>query len=419
MLVYFFRLIGASKLQNLPIIEVYNSYSDYLRGHFGLLKQITIGIDAANIRLGGGITHLAEILGGVDIHALNIEKIIVWAGKKTAAQLPSYFWLQKIVPPQLNGHLPDRVFWQAFRLSDAAREQGCDILLIPGGSYVGNFKPVVTISQNLLPFEWTEIVRNKSIFTAIKMMILRQVQRFSFRRSDGIIFLTQYAKDRVLSVIGDIPALTTVIHHGLNHQLDRTPKSQRSIDDYSFEEPLNIIYVSNIDVYKHQIEVVEAIYQLRQKGFPLSLTMVGPAISGYLKRLNEVLDQRDPQRSWARYLGQVPYRELPAYYQMADIGLFASSCETFGIILLEKMSAGLPIACSRKSAMPEILKDTGVYFDPNNVLDIEITLERFITQVQLRSNKSALSFQESKNYQWEKCAQETFSFVSQIARKAS
>ena len=405
------------KLQSLPIIEVYNGLLDYLRGHFGLLKQITIGIDAANIRLGGGVTHLSEILAGVDIHALNIGKIIVWAGKKTVEQLPSYPWLQKISPPPLDGNLFSRAFWQAFRLSSAAKAQHCDVLLVPGGSYVGNFKPVVTISQNLLPFEWTEIVRNQSIFSTIKMLILRKVQSYSFRRSDGVIFLTQYAKDRVLSVVGNICALTTVIHHGFNRRFDRAPKPQRPMNDYSFDEPLNILYVSNIDAYKHQTEVVEAIDQLRQKGFPISLTMIGPAIPRYLSQLNSVLDRRDPQHAWAKYLGQVPYEDLPAYYQKADIGLFASSCETFGIILLEKMSAGLPVACSSKSAMPEILKDTGVYFDPDNVIDIELTLERFISQEQLRADKSAASFIESKNYQWVKCAQETFAFVANIARK--
>ena len=114
----------------------------------------------------------------------------------------------------------------------------------------------------------------------------------------------------------------------------------------------------------------------------------------------------------------MPYGDLPSYYQQADIGLFASSCETFGIILLEKMSAGLPIACSNKSAMPEILKESGVYFDPDNALDIELTLERFISQEHLRAEKSALSFRESKKYEWAKCAQETFNFVSQITRKA-
>jgi len=389
-----------------------------LRGHFGLLKQITIGIDAANIRLGGGITHLAEILNSVDVDSLKIQKMIVWAGQKTLDQLPNFPWLEKICPPNLNGALISRAFWQVFCLSDAARSKQCDVLLVPGGSYLGNFKPVVTMSQNLLPFEWTEIIRHQSILISLKMLILRQVQGFSFKRSNGVIFLTQYAKERVLSVIGKMNAPLIVIHHGFNHGFDRKPKTQQPLNQYSQTNPLNILYVSNIDVYKHQVEVVEAIFQLRQKGFPISLTLIGPAVPGYLQQLNATLDRCDPERQWAQYLGQVPYDDLPSYYQQADIGLFASSCETFGIILLEKMSAGLPIACSNKSAMPEILKESGVYFDPDNALDIELTLERFISQEHLRTEKSALSFRESKKYEWAKCAQETFNFVSQIARKA-
>lgn len=388
-----------------------------MRGYFGLQKHITIGIDAANIRLGGGITHLAEILDGVDVQALGIDKVIVWSSKKTAAQLPHYSWLHKITPPQLEGNLLSRVFWQSFRLSNAAYEQGCDVLLVPGGSYVGSFRPVVTMSQNLLPFEWTEIVRNQSLLTTIKMLLLRYVQARSFRRSDGVIFLTEYAKNRVLSVIGHLQARMTVIYHGFNHQFDQAPKQQKAIGDYSLDLPFHILYVSNIDVYKHQIEVVEAVHQLRKQGLPVKLTLIGPATPKYLKKLNQALDWHDPQRSWAQYLGQKAYTDLPFYYQRADIGLFASSCETFGITLLEKMSAGLPIACSNKSAMPEILKDGGVYFDPDDALDIELTLGRFIAQKELRQEKSAMSFSESSKYQWAQCAQETFAFIANIARK--
>jgi hypothetical protein len=162
---------ASSGFKSLPIIEVYNVLSDYLRGHFGLLKQITIGIDAANIRLGGGITHLAEILNSVDVDSLKIQKMIVWAGQKTLDQLPNFPWLEKICPPNLNGALISRAFWQVFCLSDAARSRQCDVLLVPGGSYLGNFKPVVTMSQNLLPFEWTEIIRHQSVLISLACIL--------------------------------------------------------------------------------------------------------------------------------------------------------------------------------------------------------------------------------------------------------
>ena len=61
--------------------------------------------------------------------------------------------------------------------------------------------------------------------------------------------------------------------------------------------------------------------------------------------------------------GEIPYKELHQQYQQADIGVFASSCENMPNILLETMASGLPIACSKKGPIPEVLGKDGVYFD--------------------------------------------------------
>ena len=66
----------------------------------------------------------------------------------------------------------------------------------------------------------------------------------------------------------------------------------------------------------------------------------------------------------------IPYHELHSEYKDADLGVFASSCENLPIILIEKMASGLPIACSNKGPMPEVLGSAGVYFDPENSYEI-------------------------------------------------
>ena len=52
------------------------------------------------------------------------------------------------------------------------------------------------------------------------------------------------------------------------------------------------------------------------------------------------------------------------------MGIFASSCESSSCVLIENMASGLPIACSNRGPMPEVLKDGGVYFDPEKPIDI-------------------------------------------------
>ena len=158
-------------------------------------KSISIGIDASNIRQGGGITHLSQLLRHANPDLSNIARVIVWSNQKTLDQLPNKPWLDKQKHKLLEGNLFSRICWQIFVLESQLIEFACDLLFVPGGSYTVRFKPIVTMNQNLLPFEWSEILRYKFSLMAVKLIFLRIVQKFSFQRSDGIIFLSKYAKN--------------------------------------------------------------------------------------------------------------------------------------------------------------------------------------------------------------------------------
>jgi glycosyltransferase involved in cell wall biosynthesis len=103
------------------------------------------------------------------------------------------------------------------------------------------------------------------------------VQSFTFRRSDGVIFLTDYARSVVLKVTGKISGLTCVIGHGVSKRFYAESKTQKSIEEYSVANPFQIIYVSTVDAYKHQLPVIEAMQVLRGRGYPVKLTMIGSA----------------------------------------------------------------------------------------------------------------------------------------------
>ena len=75
------------------------------------------------------------------------------------------------------------------------------------------------------------------------------------------------------------------------------------------------------------------------------------------------------------------------------------------------MAAGAPTACSNMSAMPEILEDAGIYFDPLSSDSIFLALSTLIHSPELRSEKSQKSYELAKQFSWEKCTDETFSFL--------
>ena len=379
-------------------------------------KGIGIGIDATNIQAGGGVTHLVELLRALEPTSIGIERVVVWGGKSTLSALDDRSWLTKRNPSAQNNGLIRRTLWQRYRLSQAARDEGCDVLFVPGGSYSGNFYPVVTMSQNLLPFEMKELLRFGWSLVTLRLLLLQLRQSRSFRQTDGVIFLTTYARDVVLSVTGELRGQASIIPHGLNPRFICAPKRQRAIANYNEARPYRVLYVSIINQYKHQWHVVEAVAALRKQGFPVVLDLVGPAYPPALKRLNSTILREDSDHRWVQYHGAIPFNELHHQYAQADLGLFASSCENMPIILLEFMAAGLPIACSNKGPMPEVLGTAGVYFNPENSQDIARALLTLVESTDLRSKLAQVAFERTQQYSWKRCADETFRFLADIAK---
>lgn len=375
-----------------------------------------LGIDASNIRAGGGVTHLVELLRAADPPAHGIDKVVVWAGSRTLSRIEEQGWLSKRHEPLLDKSLFHRVFWHRFRLRKRLQKANCDLLLVPGGSDASGFRPMIAMSQNLLPFEWRELRRFGWSATTVKWLLLRLVQSRTFRKADGVIFLSRYARDAVLRVVRNLHGQEAIVSHGVNRRFRIAPRPQRHPGAFTFRNPCRVLYVSAVEVYKHQWNVAEGVAQLRSKGVPIVLDLVGPPGSG-TRRLKDALMRFDPDAAFIRHRGEADYDTLHTLYAEADVAVFASSCETFGLILTESMSAGLPIACSNRSGLSEILGDAGVYFDPESASEIAGAIGRLAESPVMRNEKAEAAFHRAQAFCWERCANETFAFAISTIRK--
>lgn len=274
------------------------------------------------------------------------------------------------------------------------------------------------MSRNLLPFEWDEARRYGMSWQLLRNVLLRWSQSRAFRKADGLIFLTEYARSMVQEQVKDMKGRSTIIPHGVDTRFFRPVRCQKPMKAYSWNEPLRCLYVSIVDVYKHQWHVAEAVATLRREGIPVVLDLVGPAYPPALRRLRRVIRRVDPQEEFIRYQGPVPYSELSRCYHDADLFVFASSCENMPNILLEAMASGLPIASSGCGPMPEILGDSGVYFDHEDPVAIARALHVLVENPGLREHCAVLAQQRARQYSWDRCAKETLSFLVEVARRS-
>ena len=380
-----------------------------------------LAIDASNIRQGGGITHLSQLLCVVDPFNAGISQVTIWASRATLAQLPSKPWLKKISPAWTEAGLLKRILGQQILLRREMSRSGCNALFSPGGTLPFLLKiPAVTMSQNMLPFEPLEAIRfGRWSWMRLKMWLLRRAQVRSFQSASGVIFLTEYARKVVAKWVSSLEEKSVIVPHGIERRFSMEPRQQKLASELSLHEPLTILYVSILMPYKHQIEVARAISELRQRGFPIQARFLGSDWGRYGKQLKKTLQSLDPASEYLVWPGGVPYADLHHEYAAADMFVFASSCENLPNILIEAMAAGLPIACSDRGPMQEVLGNSGIYFDPENPGSIAQALIALIENVTLREQLAQSAWMASQKYSWERCARETFAFIAAITSQHS
>jgi len=374
-----------------------------------------IGVDASNIREGGGVVHLQKILEHVDLLKCGIDKVVVWGGGNTIDKLPSRSGIELKNMRVLNNDIARRLLWQQGELYNLANNN-CDILFVPGGSYLGGFRPYVTMFQNMQVFDAKER-RRENFKEWLRIRMLQTVQTLTFKRASGLICLSEYASNYLCQHYPLLFDKTKVqlIPHGTEHfkNYDSMTRSESSNDS----QILKILYVSTVKQYKHQWNLIDAVGALMNEGIELELHLVGGGDVGALQKMKQAIKRNHTCSKKIIYHGSLPYEETLEWFKKVDMFVFPSTCENMPVVLLEAMTFGLPILSSDRGPMPEVLKDSGLYFNPESVTSIKNSLRYIIKNPKLRKHLGEKAKQYSLEYSWNKCADETFVFLHSVYGK--
>ncbi len=369
---------------------------------------LTIGIDASRNRSGGAIAHLIGILSVGDPASFGISEVHVWAYQRLLDVIPERPWLIKHNPVALEQSILMQLWWQRFVFPTEVKLTACQIVLNTDAGTISTVRPAVTISQDMLSYEPGVIELFGISKARLRLIFLRYMQNRSLRAADGAIFLTRYAAKVIQQSCGNLPAIAYI-----SHGVGSTFKQSQQVNDWpeAGVRPISCIYVSNAEMYKHQWVVVEAISQLRKRGNNLTLKLVGGGKGPAQRLLQDAIAVSDQGGKFVEQLAFLPQQELPDHLAQADLFIFASSCENMPITLVEAMAVGLPIACSNRGPMPEVLADGGVYFNPTDAQSIAGAIEQIIESPALRLQIAQRAKTLSQQYSWKRCADETWAFV--------
>jgi glycosyltransferase involved in cell wall biosynthesis len=377
---------------------------------------IKLAIDVSRGRSGGAQAHIIGFLGEANPLFFGIVEVHIWAYSTLLEKLPDREWLVKHSDPKLEESLLTQILWQKYVLPKLIKKNKCDILLSTDAGTVMVYHPSVVMSRDMLPFERSEIKRYKSILPWLRLFILRFIQIRSLKKADGALFLTKYASDVIQTWSGPIKNFRIIPHGvGVNFKNNTRKHSWPKTGSRS----IRCLYISNTAMYKHQWHVAEAFYLLRKAGYLVEIEFVGGGNGFSNKLLNEKLERLDPKGTFTKRVEFVAHESLPDKLASADLFVFASSCENMPNTLVEAMSCGLPIACSNLGPMPEVLRDGGVYFHPEDPKSIRDAVLSIIDNQELREKSAKKALIYAAEYSWKRCSAETLQYLVDTYNKAS
>lgn len=374
-----------------------------------------IVVNALSAKSGGGQVYLVNLLRRVARERM-IDVIVLCAPSE--ADLFTQESVRTIPCEWAGKNLLQRILWERFALRELLEKLTADVYLAPGGT-LGTFSfPLrcksVVMFRNMLPFNSIERKRYPLGYIRSRLWVQKYLQKKSFERADLVIVLSHYAQELIHQLMPDCSKKTVVITHGLDDRF-RCNETTRTKPTWVPHE--YVLYVSILDFYKAQVEVVKSWARLRAvRDTPEKLLLIGPENPAYAKHVRHTISSLGLEKE-VMIMGHVPHEELPAIYQHAKINIFASSCENCPHILLEALGSGRPVLCSQYPPMPEFAEKAAVYFDPYNSEELADLLIRYLDDQQWLTDMGKSSLRQSKKFRLDELICQTWETLRSLINR--
>ncbi len=284
-------------------------------------------------------------------------------------------------------------------------KKNIDMLFFPSGIIypkgLTNIKTISTIydlQHEYFPENFSE---NQIIFR-------RQNYKYTALNSDYIIAISNYTKKTIVEKYNINLDKINVIY------LDAV-KSNEDISNISIELPKQFIFYPAAPwPHKNHKFLVEVLNNLKNKFPNLHLVFTGVTKNKKLKEEIDILINKYNLSDKVLFLGFVSDAKLCSIYKKADILVFPSSFEGFGIPIIEAFKYKVPVIAARNSSISEIVGDAGLLFETNNKEECKKYIERILTDENLREELIEKGLKRAQDFSWRKTAEQTLAVFENI-----
>ncbi len=302
------------------------------------------------------------------LYSPSVKKAIEFAGKEKALTITP----ERSIDRCFSSLWRSGKMWRRFESDQLNLFHGLSNEL-PRGIHNINIPAVVTIHDLI-------VMRHPEFYPFVDRKIYVSKFKYCSKHAHKIIATSEQTKKDIMQFLGVDENKIQVVYQACNPVF---------YDDVSVEEKMRVIQayhlpkeymlmVGTIEERKNLLNVVTAI---DRKKIDVPLVVVGKA-TPYLKKVKDYISRHAVSNVFVHH--NVPGEDLPALYQMADVFLYPSRFEGFGIPVLEALASGTPVITTEQGCFNEVGGPCSVYVDPYNPDSVGNAMEKVLSNKSLQ-----------------------------------
>jgi glycosyltransferase involved in cell wall biosynthesis len=356
---------------------------------------------------------------GVNNYLYNLIKNMIVNGKADEISLihyeksddPIYSKVNDIIIPEKPLKLTS-----ALGIPQAVKNADIDILHVPVHWYnqitpfVFNrkIKKVLTV-HDLTPILFPEMHTRETNLT------WRSSFKFIKNKTNIMICVSESTKTDCVKLLNIPEKRLRVIPLSADEQY-KPLKNKKQIHDelkqeYNIDFPF-ILFVGTLEKRKNVPTLIKSFYKLKKSKVDHKLVVVGGKGWKYTK-IFDLIEELNLKNE-VIFTDYVSDEYLVKLYNAADLFVYPSLYEGFGLPPLEAMACGCPVITSNTSSLPEVVGDAGIMIDPNDINSLTESMLKILTNNQLREEMSKKSLERAKMFSWKKTAKETWNVYEDV-----
>jgi alpha-1,3-rhamnosyl/mannosyltransferase len=237
------------------------------------------------------------------------------------------------------------------------------------------------------------------------------------KRAAGVAAISETSRRDALEVLGLRPERVVTIYPGVadSYYEGLAPDAGEArlaiAAKYNLRQRY-ILSVATIEPRKNIDRLLDG-YERLPKSLREEFQLVLAGMEGWAGK-QTLARIKTPSRN-IRYLGYVPEEDLPALMSGAEVLVYPSLFEGFGLPVAQAMASGIPVVTSELGALREVVGDAALFVDPLSIGEIRDALQRILTSPSLRCELSVLGRTRAARFRWDECAMKMWEFFESVA----